>query len=68
MTAAAVAASGAFGRPCRPTLPGSDDFTGPVAHAADYRSPVPFAGRRVVVVGAGNPAVQIAAQLAQVTR
>jgi len=37
-------------------------------HAADYRSPHPFAGRRIVVVGAGNSAVQIAAELAQVAR
>ncbi|WP_318036768.1 hypothetical protein [Streptomyces chengmaiensis] len=34
-------------------------------HAADYRGPAPFAGQRVVVVGAGNSAVQIAAELAR---
>ncbi|MFI2631755.1 flavin-containing monooxygenase [Streptomyces collinus] len=67
-TWAVVAASGTFGRPYRPTLPGLDDFIGPVVHAADYRSPAPFAGQRVVVVGAGNSAVQIAAELAQVAR
>ena len=33
-------------------------------HAADHRSPGGFEGRRVVVVGAGNSAVQIAAELA----
>ncbi|MFF8013928.1 NAD(P)-binding domain-containing protein [Streptomyces sp. NPDC007929] len=67
-TRAVVAASGTFGRPHRPTLPGVDGFTGPVLHAADYRSPAPFAGKRVVVIGAGNSAVQIAAELAQVAR
>ncbi|WP_081238666.1 hypothetical protein [Streptomyces viridosporus] len=36
-------------------------------HAADHRSPAPFTGRRVVVVGAGNSAVQIAAELAGTT-
>jgi putative flavoprotein involved in K+ transport len=61
---AVVAASGTFGRPFRPALPGLDDFTGTVLHAADYRSPEPFAGQRVVVAGAGNSAVQIAAELA----
>ncbi|MEW2063187.1 NAD(P)/FAD-dependent oxidoreductase [Streptomyces sp. NPDC007002] len=61
---AVVAASGTFGRPHRPALPGLREFTGRVLHAADYRSPSPFAGRRVVVVGAGNSAVQIAAELA----
>ncbi|MEU0194999.1 NAD(P)-binding domain-containing protein [Streptomyces afghaniensis] len=37
-------------------------------HAAQYRNPAPFAGQRVVVVGAGNSAVQIAAELAGAAR
>ncbi|MFJ5728938.1 flavin-containing monooxygenase [Streptomyces paradoxus] len=67
-TRVAVAASGTFGRPHRPRLPGLDGFTGTVLHAADYRSPGRFAGQRVVVVGAGNSAVQIAAELARTAR
>lgn len=35
-------------------------------HAADYRSPKDLAGQRVVVVGGGNSAVQIAYELAEV--
>ncbi|MFJ5780330.1 flavin-containing monooxygenase [Streptomyces sp. NPDC093094] len=62
---ALVAASGSFGRPYRPALPGLDSFAGQVLHAADYRSPAAFAGQRVAVVGAGNSAVQIAAELAR---
>ncbi|GAA0661912.1 ArsO family NAD(P)H-dependent flavin-containing monooxygenase [Streptomyces thermocarboxydovorans] len=65
---AVVAASGTFGHPHRPALPGLEEFTGQVLHAADYRSPAPFTGRRVVVVGAGNSAVQIAAELAKTAR
>ncbi|MER6774385.1 FAD-dependent oxidoreductase [Streptomyces bacillaris] len=65
---AVVAASGTFGRPHRPELPGLEEFTGQVLHAADYRSPAPFTGGRVVVVGAGNSAVQIAAELAESSR
>ncbi|WP_313896628.1 NAD(P)-binding domain-containing protein [Streptomyces sp. GC420] len=61
---AVVAATGGFDRPHRPALPGLDSFTGTVLHVRDYRSPRPFAGRRVVVVGAGNSAVQVAAELA----
>ncbi|WP_308315894.1 NAD(P)-binding domain-containing protein [Streptomyces sp. CC228A] len=60
---AVVAATGGFGRPHRPTLPGLDSFTGTVLHVSEYRSPEAFAGRRVVVVGAGNFAVQVAAEL-----
>ncbi|MFE7836751.1 hypothetical protein ACFU53_12065 [Streptomyces sp. NPDC057474] len=33
-------------------------------HAAEYRTPEPFAGQRVVVVGSGTSAVQMAAELA----
>ncbi|MGZ3119794.1 flavin-containing monooxygenase [Streptomyces sp. H62] len=65
---AVVAASGTFGRPHRPALPGLEEYTGQVLHAADYRAPAPLAGRRVVVVGAGNSAVQIAAELAETAR
>ncbi|MFD3469320.1 flavin-containing monooxygenase [Streptomyces sp. NPDC058682] len=65
---AVVAASGSFGRPHRPDLPGLEAFAGQVLHAADYRGPAPFAGQRVVVVGAGNSAVQIAAELARESR
>ncbi|MFH8873179.1 flavin-containing monooxygenase [Streptomyces griseus] len=65
---AVVAASGTFGRPHWPALPGLEEYTGQVLHAADYRAPAPLAGRRVVVVGAGNSAVQIAAELAETAR
>ncbi|MFJ8723604.1 flavin-containing monooxygenase [Streptomyces sp. NPDC093269] len=65
---AVVAASGAFGRPHHPQLPGMESFTGTVLHAAAYRRPGPFAGQRVVVVGTGNSAVQIAVELAERSR
>ncbi|MGW7531696.1 flavin-containing monooxygenase [Amycolatopsis sp. NPDC054798] len=60
-----VAATGAFGRPYRPALPGLDTFTGTLLHTTDYREPTRFAGQRVVVVGAANSAVQIGAELAE---
>ncbi|AEW95210.1 MULTISPECIES: flavin-containing monooxygenase [Streptomycetaceae] len=61
-----VAASGAFGNPLLPDLPGQQGFTGELLHVADYRSPAPYAGRRVVVVGGGNSAVQVGHELAAV--
>ncbi|MBK0868746.1 NAD(P)/FAD-dependent oxidoreductase [Saccharopolyspora sp. HNM0986] len=63
-----IAASGAFGRPYQPDLPGLDSFSGTVLHAADYREPTQYAGQRVVVVGAANSAVQIGAELAEHAR
>jgi putative flavoprotein involved in K+ transport len=65
-----VAASGSFSSPYRPTFPGQESFTGELLHVADYRNPFPYAGKRVVVVGAGDSAAQVAnelAPLAQVT-
>ncbi|MGW1493858.1 flavin-containing monooxygenase [Streptomyces sp. NPDC002402] len=59
-----AAATGGFGRPNRPALPGLDSFTGTLLHVTDYRAPEVLAGQRVVVVGAGNSAVQVAAELA----
>ncbi|MFE0146437.1 flavin-containing monooxygenase [Nonomuraea sp. NPDC059007] len=61
--AAVVAASGSFARPVRPDLPGAGTFAGRVLHAADYRDANDLAGQRVVVVGGGNSAVQIAYEL-----
>ncbi|MEC4571055.1 flavin-containing monooxygenase [Streptomyces virginiae] len=63
-----VAASGSFGRPYHPALAGQEAFTGQMLHVADYRDPAEFAGQRVVVVGAGNSAVQVAAELSRVSR
>ncbi|MFH9292749.1 flavin-containing monooxygenase [Streptomyces sp. NPDC017520] len=63
-----VAATGAFGNPLRPVLPGQDGFAGEVAHAAHYRGPRPYTGKRVVVVGGGNTAVQVGYELAEAAR
>ena len=59
-----IAATGGFSRPHRPELPGLPGFTGTLLHSSDYRAPGPFAGKRVVVVGAGNSAVLVAVELA----
>ncbi|OZM80179.1 NAD(P)/FAD-dependent oxidoreductase [Pseudonocardia sp. MH-G8] len=63
-----IAATGGFGNPHRPTLPGLDAFTGQVVHVSDYRAPEQFAGRHVVIVGAGNSAAQIGVELARHAR
>ncbi|GAA2833400.1 flavin-containing monooxygenase [Nonomuraea rubra] len=63
-----IAATGSFARPHRPALTGQDGFTGQILHAAGYRHPQQVAGRRVIVVGAGNSAVQIAYELADHAR
>ncbi|WP_369378266.1 flavin-containing monooxygenase [Streptomyces sp. cg36] len=61
---AVVVATGHNHTPYLPDWPGADGFTGELLHARDYRSPAPYAGRDVLVVGAGNTGAEIAADLA----
>lgn len=63
---AVIAATGDYGTPFLPETPGRAEFGGRILHAADYRSPTPFSGQRVIVVGGGNSAIQIAAELGPV--
>ena len=46
------------------TTPGADTFKGALVHSADYKGPEPYAGKRVMVVGFGESAVDIAHELA----
>lgn len=60
---ALVVATGVTWHPHVPEIPG--DFHGEVRHAMSYRSPEEFRGRRVLVVGGGNSAVDIACDAAR---
>jgi cation diffusion facilitator CzcD-associated flavoprotein CzcO len=62
---AVVVATGANRVPLRPSFAGEDDYTGRVLHSREYRDAVPFAGRRVLVVGMGNTGAEIALDLAE---
>ncbi|MFD7628701.1 ArsO family NAD(P)H-dependent flavin-containing monooxygenase [Streptomyces sp. NPDC059851] len=61
---AVIGATGTWTRPFLPAVPGRREFTGRQLHTVQYRSPNEFAGQRVIVVGGGNSAAQIAADLA----
>lgn len=55
-----VVATGRNRIPTIPDWPGRDESPVDVLHAAEYRSPEAFLGRRVLVVGAGNSGTEIA--------
>ncbi|KOG22583.1 MULTISPECIES: flavin-containing monooxygenase [Streptomyces] len=49
----------------KPAPPGSDGFAGRILHSVDYQDGADFAGQRVVVVGLGASAVDIATDLSR---
>jgi putative flavoprotein involved in K+ transport len=59
-----VVATGIVSNPSVPDLPGQDRFRGRIFHSVEYRRPEAYMGRRVLIVGAGNSAAEIAAELA----
>ncbi|MEO3758553.1 NAD(P)/FAD-dependent oxidoreductase [Mycobacterium sp. B14F4] len=60
-----VIATGIFNRPALPAWADGHDFAGRVVHAAHYRNASPFAGERVLVVGAGSTGLEIAYELSR---
>jgi putative flavoprotein involved in K+ transport len=58
-----VVATGHSNVPFVPSWPGA--FDGEVVHSSAYRNAVPFRGKRVVVVGAGNSGAEIAVDLVE---
>jgi cation diffusion facilitator CzcD-associated flavoprotein CzcO len=63
-TRAIVVATGIVANPNVPDLPGGSRFGGRILHSVEYRRPDAYKGRRVLIVGAGNSAAEIATELA----
>jgi cation diffusion facilitator CzcD-associated flavoprotein CzcO len=61
---AVIIASGRFGNPQLPPVPGLDTFTGRVLHASQYHGVEGFEGQQVIAVGAGPSGADIAVELA----
>ncbi len=63
---AVVSATGTWAKAVEPDVPGRDSFRGKQFHSAHYSSPSGLAGKRVVIVGAGNSGAQLVAELSRV--
>ena len=61
-----INATGTWTRPFWPHYPGQNRFRGRQLHVADYVSAEEFAGKRVVIVGAGISAVQLLDEISHV--
>jgi cation diffusion facilitator CzcD-associated flavoprotein CzcO len=62
---ALVVANGHHWKPRMPEYPGH--FTGRILHSHDYKRAAPFAGQRVLVIGGGNSACDVAVETARVS-
>jgi len=58
-----VIATGNARVPAVPSFPGIERFAGPILHTALYRNGEPYRGQRVLVVGFGNSAAEVAIDL-----
>ena len=63
---AVLVANGHHWDPRYPNVPGAATFRGQMMHSHHYRTPEPFAGRRVLVLGIGNSGCDIATEVSQV--
>lgn len=62
---AVVVATGQYRKPIEPHWPGFDTYRGALSHSVNYSNAKPFAGKRVLVVGAGNSGAEIATDIAE---
>jgi putative flavoprotein involved in K+ transport len=60
-----VVATGHNHTPVMPAWPGAETFAGELLHASAYRTGAAYAGRSVLVVGAGNTGTEIAVDLVE---
>jgi thioredoxin reductase len=62
-----INATGTWETPYIPEYPGAGRFRGRQLHTKDYRTASEFAGRHVVIVGAGISAIQLLDEISRVT-
>lgn len=63
---AVISATGSWRAPFIPDIPGRALFRGEQIHSAEYESPMPFVGRRTLVVGGANSGAQVMAEVSLV--
>jgi len=63
-----INATGSFNNPFIPNIQGREIFQGKTLHSSEYRNTQPFHNQRIIVIGGGNSAVQIAVELSEVSQ
>lgn len=62
-----INATGTWESPHIPDIPGRDRFRGRQLHTRDYQTADEFAGKHVIIVGAGSSAIQLLDEISRVT-
>lgn len=62
---AVVVATGGSRRPIKPAWEGESSFAGRILHSSEFRNARDFSDQRVLVVGCGNSAAEIASRLTE---
>lgn len=60
-----IVATGHYGTPYLPEWEGRERYQGALIHSVDYKTGSHYAGKRVLVIGAGNSGSEIATDLAE---
>ncbi|CAH9106257.1 unnamed protein product [Cuscuta epithymum] len=58
-----VVATGENAEAVAPSIPGAEDFGGPMIHTSSYKSGTGFGGKKVLVVGCGNSGMEVCVDL-----
>ncbi|WP_194774649.1 flavin-containing monooxygenase [Pararhodonellum marinum] len=58
-----IMATGAYGKPREVNIKGMDTFQGDILHSSEYKTGKRYAGKKVLVIGFGNSACEIAIDL-----
>jgi thioredoxin reductase len=62
-----INATGTWESPYIPSYPGAERFRGRQLHTKDYRTAEEFAGKHVIIIGAGISAIQLLDEISKVT-
>lgn len=62
-----ISATGTWENPFIPKISGKNSFKGIQIHTIDYKNPEPFIGKRTAIIGEGNSAAQILAEVSEHT-
>ncbi|XP_064211707.1 senecionine N-oxygenase-like isoform X2 [Tribolium castaneum] len=63
---AVIICNGHYSDPFIPDIPGIESFSGKVKHSHDYRTPEPYANKKVLILGSGPSGLEISQQISNV--